>query len=174
MQATPDPKDKVNLTIGLLTILVTVIISGYKNSLSEIVISGWSYQFSLFDLLIWTSVSLFGSIYFSAIDNLKATSIKIVHPILIDGCGFISDLLYTIAILILPTFFLVVYLLSSIIYWLISNPIIPSIATPAVTQILENTLSILSIIASVLGAIVSIYATIQERKDLKDKIRNGD
>lgn len=105
MQVTPDPKDKVNLTVGLLTILVTVIISGLKDSLSEITISGWSHQFSLFDLPIWTSITLFGSIYFSAIDNLKATSIKIFNGRLIDGCGFISDLLYTVSILILPPFF---------------------------------------------------------------------
>lgn len=169
MQATPDPKDKVNLTVGLLTILVTVIISGFKDSLNGIIISGWSHQFSLFDLLIWISITLFGSIYFSAIDNLKATSIKIFNGRLIDRCGFISDLLYTVAILILPPFFLIIYLLSSFIYWLISNPIIPVISTPASTNGLENTLSILNSILAILGFIASIYATIQQRKILKDK-----
>lgn len=123
MPAIPDSKDRVVFAVGFLTVLVTVVISGYKEFLSNINFILLFYPISLFDLLVWASIILFLSVYATALDNLRGCNIRFFHLKILNKCSFIADFLYFVSIFLLPITFLVGYLASKSIF-LVSHVLI--------------------------------------------------
>jgi hypothetical protein len=121
----PNPIDRVIFSIRLLTLLVTIVISGYKDFLSNKFVLIFFYPVSLFDLLILMSFFLFLSVYVSAIYNLKFSKIKTIKSNLFDSLSFIADLFYFIGILMIPVFIVAIYLLSICIYFIINADSVP-------------------------------------------------
>jgi hypothetical protein len=114
MTESPQPNDKVTLAVGFLAILATMY--AYRDSLNQIQsFSG----FSLYNLLIYMSVSLFLSIYLSSLANLRHRYDTLEKSIFLTKCDSYAEILYLVAIIVLPTTFLGGYLVSGIILFLI-------------------------------------------------------
>jgi hypothetical protein len=112
MQETSRSNDKIILAVSFLAVLIAMY--GYKDLLNQLRVFIFSYSFSLFDLLVYMSIVLCISIYFTSIANLGSVYKKLEESKLLKICDKIADYLYLVAILVLPTTFFGNYLIISL------------------------------------------------------------
>lgn len=109
--------NKVIFTLSFLALLLPL--SSYKDDLNKIEIRFFGTNYSLYTILVFMAVILFFSVYFSAIENLKngnlgsnwrnfkyigqlANLLSPITTLVFEFCDILADLLYAIAILVLP------------------------------------------------------------------------
>jgi len=145
MTESVNTKDKVIFSVSYLTVLVTIMISGYKEILSQTMISIFFHSFSIFDLLIYVFIFLFLSVYLSATESLQNSKIKI--PLfLLNICSYLSDIFYFIAIIALPATIIVSYFTSIFLYASIDFLNYININTPLKNSYVDIITGIISII----------------------------
>jgi len=95
-------------------------LSSHKNSLNEFGFNYLSDWFSIYDVLLGMATILFLSVYVSAVKNLINTGLKISLKYLLY-CGLITDILYAIAVLVVPVI-VVLFGIFSFMFSYLSEP----------------------------------------------------
>lgn len=144
--------DKVIFAVSFLAVLVTA--STYKDYLTKISISIFSYNFSVFDLLIAMAFILFCSVYCSAIDKLRYSTFRLINVKFLKYASIFADFFYIISILVLPLLFFLFFSCSCINYYMI-QPLLSYFNFGFFTQIDTHTL--LSIFTSIIGILTAIF-----------------
>lgn len=161
MDESESTNDKTIFTISFLTLLLAL--SSFKESLSNINFVIFSHIFSLFQILAGTSIPLFFSVYLSALDKLRYNYFNLVKIKLLDNAIYAADFFYFIAILVIPGFIIMVYILSCFISFI--NFIFSGTNFSNYLNELTSSL-IISLIASFLSSLFAnvIFKSIQTAK----------
>lgn len=112
MDEATSTNDKVIFAVTFLAVLVTL--SNYKDYLTKIDISIISHSFSVYDLLIYVSMTLFCSVYFSAIDKLRYNNLRLFSFKFLGITNFFAEFFYVVSILLLPGIFFALFFCSCI------------------------------------------------------------